>query len=298
MAENKNYQAKEILDNDETNHSKITANALFNFMREYSFLEKILLNMSISPRYYPEDISYLKLKYNSKDLTEWYIPMTCFCDIPLHQISYHAEGNPSSPKDKGYGKFSIAFHKSFGIKKGIQPIHYLNEKSINVEELTNTMNLLLNPDIDGINRDSETNYILTNFIFEYIRIIKPYYGEMKRRDKDNNIQVVKKNFQDEHEWRYIPKLKPNELPLMLIDDEDILVEEVKNIYTNSVPLTTKGVLNFDVEDVRYIFVDTVQNRDKLIKFIKKKRKGKRLSSQDKDILISKIMVYDELKEDW
>ncbi|HHF7033504.1 abortive phage resistance protein [Streptococcus mutans] len=298
MAENKNYQAKEILDNDETNHSKITANALFNFMREYSFLEKILLNMSISPRYYPEDISYLKLKYNSKDLTEWYIPMTCFCDIPLHQISYHAEGNPSSPEDKGYGKFSIAFHKSFGIKKGIQPIHYLNEKSINVEELTNTMNLLLNPDIDGINRDSETNYILTNFIFEYIRIIKPYYGEMKRRDKDNNIQVVKKNFQDEHEWRYIPKLKPNELPLMLIDEEDILVEEVKNIYTNSVPLTTKGVLNFDVEDVRYIFVDTVQNRDKLIKFIKKKRKGKRLSSQDKDILISKIMVYDELKEDW
>ena len=298
MAENKNYQAKEILDNDETNHSKITANALFNFMREYSFLEKILLNMSISPRYYPEDISYLKLKYNSKDLTEWYIPMICFCDIPLHQISYHAEGNPSSPKDKGYGKFSIAFHKSFGIKKGIQPIHYLNEKSINVEELTNTMNLLLNPDIDGINRDSETNYILTNFIFEYIRIIKPYYGKMKRRDKDNNIQVVKKNFQDEHEWRYIPKLKPNELPLMLIDEEDILVEEVKNIYTNSVPLTTKGVLNFDVEDVRYIFVDTVQNRDKLIKFIKKKRKGKRLSSQDKDILISKIMVYDELKEDW
>ena len=298
MAENKNYQAKEILDNDETNHSKITANALFNFMREYSFLEKILLNMSISPRYYPEDISYLKLKYNSKDLTEWYIPMTCFCDIPLHQISYHAEGNPSSPKDKGYGKFSIAFHKSFGIKKGIQPIHYLNEKSINVEELTNTMNLLLNPDIDGINRDSETNYILTNFIFEYIRIIKPYYGKMKRRDKDNNIQVVKKNFQDEYEWRYIPKLKPNELPLMLIDEEDILVEEVKNIYTNSVPLTTKGVLNFDVEDVRYIFVDTVQNRDKLIKFIKKKRKGKRLSSQDKDILISKIMVYDELKEDW
>lgn len=298
MAENKNYQAKEILDNDETNHSKITANALFNFMREYSFLEKILLNMSISPRYYPEDISYLKLKYNSKDLTEWYIPMTCFCDIPLHQISYHAEGNPSSSEDKGYGKFSIAFHKSFGIKKGIQPIHYLNEKSINVEELTNTMNLLLSQDIDGVSEDSKINDILTNFIFEYIRIIKPYYGQMKRKGKDNNIQVVRKNFQDEHEWRYIPKLESSELPLMLINEEDILAEEVNKIYTDSVPLTIKGRLNFDVEDVRYIFVDTVQNRDKLIKFIKKKRKGKRLSSQDKDILISKIMVYDELKEDW
>lgn len=296
--EKRNYQAKETLDNVETNHSKITANALFNFMKEYSFLEKILLNMSIFPRYYPEDISYLKLRYNSKDLTEWYIPMTCFCDIPLHQISYHAEGNPSSPDDKGYGKFSIAFHKSFGIKKGIQPIHYLNEKSINVKELTNTMNLLLNQFTDLTNEVSETNDILTNFIFEYIRIIKPYYGNMKRRDKDNNIQVVRKNFQDEHEWRYIPKLDSDELPLMLINEEDILAEEVNKIYTDSIPWTAEGVLSFNVDDVRYIFVDTVQNRDKLIKFIRGKRKGKRLSRQDKDILISKIMVYDELKEDW
>ncbi|MGT2884374.1 abortive phage resistance protein AbiGI [Streptococcus ferus] len=298
MSEKRNYQAKKILDHVETNHSKITANALFNFMKEYSFLENILLNMSISPRYYPEDISYLKLKYNSKDLTEWYIPMTCFCDIPLHQISYHAEGNPLSPEDKGYGKFSIAFHKNFGIKKGIQPIHYLNEESINVEELTNAMNLLLSQDIEGSSKGSKINDILTNFIFEYIRIIKPYYGQMKRRDKDGNIQEINKNFQDEHEWRYIPKLEPSELPLMLIDDEDILAEKANNFYTDSIPFTTKGVLSFDVDDVRYIFVDTVQNRNKLIKFIRGKRKERRLSPEEKDILISKVMVYDELKEDW
>lgn len=106
-----NYRAKEERDDFEVIQSKITANALFNFMREYSYLEKAILNMAICPRYYPEDISYLNLKYNSKDLTEWYIPMTCFCDIPLHQISYHAEGNSILLNDKGYGKFSIAFHK-------------------------------------------------------------------------------------------------------------------------------------------------------------------------------------------
>lgn len=296
--EKRNYQAKESLDNIETNTSKITANALFNFMQEYSFLEKILLNMSIFPRYYPEDISYLKLKYKSKDLTEWYIPMTCFCDIPLHQISYHAEGNPSSPEDRGYGKFSIAFHKSFGIKKGIQPIHYLNQESINAVELTNTMNLLLSEDFEGVSEASKVNDIITNFIFEYIRIIKPYYGQMKRKGKDNQIQIIKKNFQDEHEWRYIPKLESNELPLMLIEEKDILAEEVNKFYTDSIPLTTKGVLSFNVDDIRYIFVDTNQNRNKLIKFIREKRKGRRLTRQEKDILISKIMVYDELKEDW
>ena len=296
--EKRNYQAKESLDDLETNTSEITANALFNFMQEYSFLEKILLNMAIFPRYYPEDISYLKLKYKSIDLTEWYIPMTCFCDIPLHQISYHAEGNPSSPEDRGYGKFSIAFHKSFGIKKGIQPIHYLNQESINAVELTNTMNLLLSEDFEGVSEASKVNDIITNFIFEYIRIIKPYYGQMKRKGKDNQIQIIKKNFQDEHEWRYIPKLESNELPLMLIEEKDILAEEVNKLYTDSIPLTTKGVLSFNVDDIRYIFVDTNQNRNKLIKFIRQKRKGRRLNRQEKDILISKIMVYDELKEDW
>ncbi|MFM0778008.1 abortive infection system antitoxin AbiGi family protein [Streptococcus suis] len=289
-----NYRAKEELDDFEVIQSKITANALFNFMREYSYLEKAILNMAICPRYYPEDISYLNLKYNSKDLTEWYIPMTCFCDIPLHQISYHAEGNSILLNDKGYGKFSIAFHKEFGIRKGIQPIHYLNTNSVQVAELTAALNILINKDSDY----SEDSDILMNFIFEYIRMIKPYTGKMKRRDRDNNVIEIKKNFQDEHEWRYIPKLNPRELPLMLIEEEEIRAEEINKIYTDSILQTRDGVLKFDVEDIRYIFVDTVQNRNRLIQFIRGKRKGRRLSSQEKDILISKIMVYDELKEDW
>ncbi|HEP1786658.1 TPA: abortive phage resistance protein [Streptococcus suis] len=289
-----NYRAKEERDDFEIIQSKITANALFNFMREYSYLEKAILNMAICPRYYPEDISYLNLKYNSKDLTEWYIPMTCFCDIPLHQISYHAEGNSILLNDKGYGKFSIAFHKEFGIRKGIQPIHYLNTSSVQVEELTAALNILINKDSDY----SEDSDILMNFIFEYIRMIKPYTGKMKRRDRDNNVIEIKKNFQDEHEWRYIPKLNPRELPLMLIEEEEIRAEEINKIYTDSILQTRDGVLKFDVDDIRYIFVDTVQNRNRLIQFIRGKRKGRRLSSQEKDILISKIMVYDELKEDW
>ncbi|KAA9323582.1 hypothetical protein SABVI_1692 [Streptococcus anginosus] len=64
----KAFQAKDEIIVSEAVQSKITANALFNFMREYSFLEKVIFNMAISPRYYPEDISYLNLRYNDKDL--------------------------------------------------------------------------------------------------------------------------------------------------------------------------------------------------------------------------------------
>ena len=120
----------------------------------------------------------------------------------------------------------------------------------------------------------------------------------KLSEKTDNVIEITKNFQDEHEWRYIPQLNPGELPLMLVEEEDIRAEEINKIYTNSIPQTRNGVLEFNVEDVRYIFVETVQHRERLIRFIRGKRKGKRLSSQEKDILISKIMVYDELKEDW
>ena len=38
------------IDKSKNELSKITANALFNFMREYSYLENILLNMYICPK--------------------------------------------------------------------------------------------------------------------------------------------------------------------------------------------------------------------------------------------------------
>ena len=157
--------------------TNISSNTLFHFTTEKKYLTSILKN-GLFVRYSLEN--YQNLINNKAEIV---FPMTCFCDIPLHQISYHAEGNSLSSNDKGYGKFSIAFHKKFGIEKGIQPIHYLNQNSAHVEELTNTMDLLLNQGGNSM----KDNEVLTNFIFEYIRMIKPYVGKMKRIDKDNNI---------------------------------------------------------------------------------------------------------------
>lgn len=274
--------------------SKISANSLFNFMRNYNYLEKVINDMAICPRYYPEDIRYLNLKINSKLLEEWYIPMTCFCDIPLHQIHFHAEGDVFNGND-GYGKFSIAFHKKYGIKMGIQPVHYLCDNSLIVTELAKAMNALINR-LDG-KKDNGSEYT-KEFLIEYIRLIKPYYGKMKKKDSQNTYIDLQKNFHDEHEWRYIPEFEFGELPLILIEEREISAENLDNTFTESIPFTKKGMLKFNVDDVRYIFVDNLDSRNKLINFIRKKRKGKRLSKKEKDILISKIMIYDELKEDW
>lgn len=51
--------AQRELDSFKDKKSRITANALFNFMPQYNYLEKILNDKAITPRYYPEEIGYL-----------------------------------------------------------------------------------------------------------------------------------------------------------------------------------------------------------------------------------------------
>ena len=119
---------------DNSNFFKLSANSLFNFMKQYEYLEYAIEHMAFQPRYYPENIEYLNLNQRGIALLEWYIPMSCFCDIPLHQIAVHTEA---------YGKFGIGLNKNFGIKKGIQPIQYLNNKSVQVQELSKLVNSLL-----------------------------------------------------------------------------------------------------------------------------------------------------------
>ncbi|MFK4955416.1 abortive phage resistance protein AbiGI [Lactococcus garvieae] len=271
---------------------KLSANALFHFMREYSFLENAIEKMAFLPRYYPENIKYLNLKRYGEQLTEWWVPMTCFCDIPLHQISHHAEGIG----DSGYGKFGIALNKKFGIDKGIQPIQYLNENSVNTKELSRAINALLSGDVpDGAIFDSMSGNLL-----EHMRMVKPLSGTMPKTiiiDGKSVKKDIKKNFHDEHEWRYIPNIEVGEAPLLLVDEDEILAE--KSFYhTDSLSMTKNGLLYFNVDDIRYIFVANTTSRNDLIKFIQKKRTGRRLNREEKDILISKIIVYDDLKEDW
>lgn len=144
-------------------------------------------------------------------------------------------------------------------------------------------------------------FSMSEHLFEQLRLIKPLSGTMKKKVKRNGKEEygeIKKNFHDEHEWRYIPHIEIGEAPLMLVNQDDILLENNKNYYTESIEKTKKGLLHFKASDIRYIFVDNELNRDRLIRFIRSETKENHLLETEKDILISKIMVYDDLKEDW
>lgn len=272
-------------ENIKASKTYIGANALFNFMRKYEYLESTLKRMSFIPRYYPETVDYLNIMIGEDRVKEWYIPMCCFCDIPLHQLSVHAEG------DNGYGKFGIALHKQFGISRGISPIHYINNSSVETESLSIAFNsMLATKDID----DEPYVESMESHILDYVRLVKPLFGKMKRRKLNSEEwEIVEKNFHDEHEWRYIPQSNSGFFPDMLVTERQKLSEAKSHLYTNSLSDAEDTWLKFEAQDIRYIFVDNHESVKKLVSFIRTE-----LEENIQDILLTKIVVYNDISEDW
>ena len=98
----------------------ISSRTLFHFVNTLEYLKKIL-NNDFHPRYCLE-----KIKTDMTDCVEWYIPMKCFCDIPLSQISEHT---------KKYGKYGIGLTKNWAMRNGVSPIIYLYENSNTYREI-------------------------------------------------------------------------------------------------------------------------------------------------------------------
>lgn len=248
-----------------------SANAIFNFMKEPQYLEKMLKEKAITPRYYFEHIDYLKISFKRIAF-----PMTCFCDINLHKIKPHTVK---------YGEYGIAFNKEWGIKKKVQPIHYVNINSVIVEDFTNAFNDAEKIDIsDNVFVDQLSDYMLTHLLY-----MKPLNGYMTGVSGQDY-----KNFQDECEWRYVPNFSETNIDLDIIYTDSTTQEQLKK-YNDALNLVIDCKLNFSFEDVKYLVVPTEEARENLIKHI--------ISIKDVDCdlskykLISKIIVLSELEED-
>lgn len=249
-----------------------SANVLFNFMRELRYLKMILTNKAIIPRYYEESIGHLGIE----EVSRISFPMTCFCDINLQKLIPHVEF---------YGCYGVGLDKKWGIGKGIQPIQYINKNS----KLRSDFSFVFSNALKRINEDNNelreySNYLLTDLLF-----MKPLNGEMFR-DKD----YVLRNFHDEREWRFVPDMsKQVDLPLIVPQRE--LNPNAYNSYSAGIRKREELWLKFDYSNIKYLIVKDENDRVELIRFITEKMDGENL---EKSLLISKIIVFDHIREDW
>ena len=85
-------------------HWNNSSNVLCNYMKEQDYLNQILMNAAIIPRYVMEPLDYLDLK----DIRKICFPMTCFCDIPFSKVSTHMSH---------YGEYGIGLDKQTVLNK-------------------------------------------------------------------------------------------------------------------------------------------------------------------------------------
>ena len=295
-----------------------SANALFHFVSKDVYLKSILLDQALKPRYCVEDVEYLNLKRDEKVFLQIAVLQKCFCDIPLPKLTarsdvHFAQGEEEKLEDDEkaditsrtthtdlYGRFGVAFSKAWGEKRRLLPIHYVNENSSYVADFSRLFSAAIDQD--------DLSESVAEDILNRLSYIKPLRGTMDRKIPGETERYVKiwKNFHDEREWRYVPD--PNEMARLNIgrviaNDNVLKLKGMLKLLNDQ--LTTEGYkdlwIHYDYDDIRYIIVPDKEERNKFIEIIlglsSNRFGGVQESKIRKAILISKILVLDEMRKD-
>ncbi|MDT3387859.1 MAG: hypothetical protein LIR46_08890 [Bacteroidota bacterium] len=156
----------------------ISANTLFHFTRDIETLLSILKS-----KFYPR--LCLEQRILPKSDLRLAIPMVCFCDIPLSQISEHS---------LKYGEYAIGIKKDWAINQGVSPILYVHDKSL----ILNTVLSEIKATSDDVlaNPTGCASERMRKFV-DAVCMMKPYEGYDERIKKSIR-------YYDEREWRYVP----------------------------------------------------------------------------------------------
>lgn len=244
-------------------HLSNSSNVLCNYMKEQQYLNMILQNKAIIPRYVMEPLDYLNLMGIHKIC----FPMTCFCDIPFSRVTTHMSR---------YGEYGIGLDKWAVLNKyRIQPIHYMNGDSPLTDDFREAFKVSTSEHFEG------STEILVNYLASSLMYMKPIKGYVDNDKGEKEMRV----FQDECEWRFIPSDHfPKELHLILKQHET--TEKAKEKYSDVLRNHQDCWLKFEWDEVRYIIVPdeaSVKNTITIIRELK-------LDDREKDMLISKIEI--------
>ena len=253
--------------------SFIQADTLFTFTSQLDFLIPYIRDSCLYPRFCDEDISYLEIP----DIKKIYIPMKCFCDINLHRISQHLDW---------YGYFGLAFSKEWGMRKGIQPIQYINPYSELRKDFSSLFPKTLQSDDSPSN---ELENLLKNYMLHELMYYKPYEGNMKNRRTKG---TERKCFTDECEWRFIPNLSGTGFSQIYYDPN--INADIINDISNSLEKLPQTALHFEYSDLKYIIIEDVSDFVRLVEVIDSINEKKTVKNE----LISKIIIWKKSKGDF
>lgn len=206
----------------------LSANTLFHFTKDLDTLLSILRS-----KFYPRACFEASLIPDIFDI-RMAIPMVCFCDIPLSQISKHVGK---------YGSYAIGLKKGWAMEQGVTPVLYVHKNSLIPRTIVSEIKGI-KPQGTSLSEQQMTHLME---LLRPIMMMKPY------EVLDNDSGKIER-FYDEREWRYIP---PSDFP----DSPDFLLENlVKDGVLNSFNKSKeKYGVEFNPEVINYIIVEKEQD---------------------------------------
>lgn len=251
----------------------ISANTLFHFTSSDS-LKKILVSQFFYPSYsleHFENILPRKSLYRKA-----YIPIVCFCDLTITQLSQ------LSRHTGDFGKYGIGLKKDWGEKKGVSPVVYVHNKSYpstKIQELIKVFNAM-----STAVRSNDFYSDIRNELVDFFKYIKPYKGRWQKNKKfANDIR-----YYDEREWRYCPAERQFKV------FSGIRKSDIAKVQDLNLLIKKDGKLNFTADDVKYIILDKRSEINDFFIAIDKMKIGLKKRNE----LKTKIITFDEIKDDF
>ena len=242
----------------------ISANTLFHFTRDYGTLVKILQS-KLFPRLCLEEkiVSQLPMKLA--------IPMVCFCDIPLSQISNHASK---------YGHYAIGIRKDWAMQQGVTPVLYVHDNSLIPQTIFTEIRELSTK----ITTEKDKSLSKMMRYLDTICMMKPY-------SVINEQTGVEVRYYDEREWRYVPPRKSDDQFCYLIEEHYNKEDTRKSIDREN---EEYGV-TFHPDVINYLIVD---KESEVLRFkqVIENIKGD-FSHSSVELLTTRIISMERIRDD-
>jgi len=229
-----------------------------------------------------------------------YIPMVCFCDIPLSSVEFHMDV---------YSSYGIGLDKSWGEEKGLNPVMYVNEDSTffkMVSGLTTQLDYNYRSHVEWVQKELQTlsadgkdvqsiqqalimdryhTLLLRDAIVSYM---KPRVAKGKYKNKYENY-----SYYDEKEWRYVPQLFNEEAPKFISGYKSQSELDKFN------SLIRGKSIDFPPDAVKYIIVNEESDIEMVADGLRNIKRGtKKFNESDVNKLISKIITRKQIREDF
>lgn len=273
----------------------ISAQTLFHFTK-YKYLKNIIKAKAFFPRYcFEENISQNGYVFA--------YPMTCFCDIPLSQISSHA---------KTYSNNGIGLKKTWGINRGLNPVFYIQNDSYPMHLIAKSLNFAFKDYVkmpDGSISLKTNNPMFLKYFLDLTAYYKPRAGRIWNKvNKSFEVspqsrRTIYTDFYNEREWRFVPDhtsfYTESRIPVNFIPSDLFYINEIfqETIFNDKNKDLEGYQLSFSAEDVKYIIVE----KRPYVKFMSDFITGLDeciYTNDEKNILISRIISLTQIKEDF